>query len=89
MFHETQNGPMLCPSENRGHTMPKTDASTSTDRVRRFRQRAKQEGWATVAVKVPASRVDDVRAYAETLGEPVTKKNPAQGRLFPDLFPED
>ena len=66
--------------------MPKTDTSTSTDRVRRFRERAKREGWATVAVKVPASRVDDVRAYAETLGEPVKKRNPAQGSLFPDLF---
>lgn len=41
-----------------------------------------------VAVKVPASRVDDVRAFAETLGEPVKKKNPAQGTLFPDL-PEE
>ena len=41
-----------------------------------------------VAVKVPASRVDDVRAYAETLGEPVKKKNPAQGTLFPDLTDE-
>lgn len=69
--------------------MPKTTASKSTDRVRRFRERAKQEGWATVAVKVPASRVDDVRAYAETLGEPGKKPDPAQGYLFPDLFPED
>nr|CRY98036.1 hypothetical protein [uncultured prokaryote] len=68
--------------------MPKTTAQPSTDRVRRFRERAKQEGWATVAVKVPASRVDDVRAYAETLGEPVKKRNPAQGSLFPEL-PED
>lgn len=68
--------------------MPKTAASTSTDRVRRFRERAKQEGWTTVAVKVPASRADDVRAFAETLGEPVKKKNPAQGTLFPDL-PEE
>ena len=68
--------------------MPKTTAQPSTDRVRRFREKAKKEGWATVAVKVPASRVDDVRAYAETLGEPVKKKNPAQGSLFPDL-PED
>ena len=68
--------------------MPKTAASTSTDRVRRFRERAKQEGWTTVAVKVPANRADDVRAFAETLGEPLKKRNPAQGSLFPDL-PED
>ena len=68
--------------------MPKTTAQPSTDRVRRFREKAKKEGWATVAVKVPASRVDDVRAYAETLGEPVKKKNPAQGSLFPDLGDE-
>ena len=66
--------------------MPKTATSKSTDRVRRFRERAKQEGWTTVAVKVPASRADDVRAFAETLGEPVKKRNPAQGSLFPDLF---
>ena len=68
--------------------MPKTAASTSTDRVGRLRERAKQDGWTTVAVKVPASRAHDVRAFAETLGEPVKKKNPAQGTLFPDL-PED
>ena len=68
--------------------MPKTATSKSTDRVRRFRERAKQEGWTTVAVKVPANRADDVRAFAETLGEPVKKRNPAQGTLFPDL-PED
>ena len=68
--------------------MPKTATSKSTDRVRRFRERAKQEGWATVAVKVPASRVDEVRAYAETLGVPVKKRNAAQGTLFPDL-PQD
>lgn len=71
-----------------GRAMPKTATSKSTDRVRRFRERAKQEGWTTVAVKVPASRADDVRAFAETLGEPVKKRNPAQGTLFPDL-PED
>jgi hypothetical protein len=65
--------------------MPKTTTQPSTDRVRRVRETAKKEGWATVAVKVPASRVDDVRAYAETLGEPVKKQNPAQGTLFPDL----
>ena len=65
--------------------MPKITTQPSTDRVRRFREKAKKEGWATVAVKVPASRVDDVRAYAETLGEPVKKQNPAQGTLFPDL----
>ena len=68
--------------------MPKTATSKSTDRVRRFRERAKQEGWTTVSVKVPANRADDVRAFAETLGEPVKKRNPAQGTLFPDL-PED
>ena len=68
-----------------GRAMPKTATSKSTDRVRRFRERAKQEGWTTVAVKVPASRADDVRAFAETLGEPVKKRNPAQGSLFPDL----
>ena len=68
--------------------MPKTTVQSSTDRVRRFRARAKKEGWATVAVKVPASRVHDVRAYAETLGEPVKKQNPAQASLFPDL-PDD
>ena len=68
--------------------MPKTASSKSTDRVRRFRERAKREGWTTVAVKVPANRADDVRAFAETLGEPVKKKNPAQGSLFPDLLDE-
>lgn len=69
--------------------MPKNAASTSTDRVRRFRERAKEEGWATVAVKVPVSRVKDLRAYAETLGKPVKKSGPTQALLFPDLFPED
>lgn len=68
--------------------MTATHASTSTERVRRFRQRAKQEGWAIVAVKVPASKVEDLRAYADSLGEPARKQNPEQGYLFPDLFPE-
>jgi hypothetical protein len=68
--------------------MPKNTNQPSTDRVRRSREKAKKEGWAMVAVKVPASRVDDVRAYAETLGEPVKKPNPKQGSLFPEL-PED
>ena len=72
-------------ADHGGRAMPKTATSKSTDRVRRFRERAKQEGWTTVAVKVPASRADDVRAFAETLGEPVKKRNPAQGSLFPDL----
>jgi hypothetical protein len=65
--------------------MTKTTAQPSTDRVRRFREKAKKEGWATVAVKVPASKVDDVRAFAETLGAPTKRVDPKQGTLFPDL----
>lgn len=62
--------------------MPKTATSKSTDRVRRFRERAKQEGWTTVAVKVPANRADDVRAFAETLGSLSRKGTPRREPSF-------
>lgn len=60
----------------------------STERVRRFRERAKSQGWTTVEVKVPTNRVDDVRAFAQSLGEPAPQVSPNQGFLFPDLVPE-
>lgn len=56
----------------------------STERVRRFRERSKADGWQTITVRVPAHKVEDLRAFAETLGEPAPKVSPNQGRLFPD-----
>nr|CRY96901.1 hypothetical protein [uncultured prokaryote] len=61
---------------------------SSTDRVRRFRERAKADGWTTIEVKVPAHRADDVRAFAQSLGEPAPQVSPNQGFLFPDLSRE-
>lgn len=58
--------------------------SKSTERVRRFRERSKADGWQTITVRVPSHKVEDLRAFAETLGEPLPPNNPAQGRLFGD-----
>lgn len=55
----------------------------STDRVRRFRDRARKEGWVKVEVMVPASKVEDVKAYAASLGDPVAPTPEGQGYLFP------
>lgn len=60
-------------------------ATVSTDRVRRAREKARAEGWVMVAVKVPAHRVDDLKAYAATLGAPAPKVAEGQASLFPDL----
>lgn len=60
-------------------------SSKSTERVRRFRERAREDGWATVAVKVPAHRVEELRAFAESLGAPTPKTQEGQASLFPDL----
>lgn len=59
--------------------------TSSTERVRRFRKRIRQEGWITIEVKVPADRADDLRAYAKTLGKPKPKANKEPMPLFPDL----
>lgn len=69
----------------------KTDATptasslaSSTERTRRFRERSKADGWEFLNVRVPSHRVEEVRAFIKTLGEPLPPNNPGQGRLFPD-----
>jgi hypothetical protein len=56
----------------------------STERVRRFREQSKADGWQTITVRVPSNKVDEARAFAKSLGEPLPPNNPAQGRLFGD-----
>lgn len=61
--------------------------STSTERVRRYRNRIRKEGWTVVEVRVPADQVDTLRAFAKTLGKPKRKSKPSidQLALFPDF----
>jgi hypothetical protein len=55
---------------------------SSTERVRRYRDKIRKQGWTVVEVRVPAERVDDLRAYAKTLGKPKPKTNKNQMTLF-------
>lgn len=55
---------------------------TSTQRVQRYRNKIRTQGWSVVEVRVPAERVDDLRAYAKTLGKPKPKTNKNQMTLF-------
>lgn len=59
--------------------------TTSTERVRRYRNRIRKEGWTVVEVRVPADQVDALRAFAKTLGKPKPKVNKNQMTLFPDF----
>lgn len=59
--------------------------TTAADRQRRKRQRDAAAGWASVRVRVPAKRVDDLRAYAASLGEPAAPTLPGQQSLPIDL----
>lgn len=59
--------------------------ATSTERVRRYRNRIRNEGWTVVEVRVPADEVDTLRAFAKTLGKPKPKSNKDQLALFPDF----
>lgn len=58
---------------------------TSTERVRRHRDKIRQEGWVMVEVKVPTDRIEDLRAYAKKLGKPKPKTSIHQLPLFPNL----
>ena len=62
-----------------------TQKMTSTERVRRHREKIRQEGWVMVEVRVPTDRVDDLRAYAKKLGKPKPKTSINHLPLFPDL----
>lgn len=54
---------------------------TAAERQRRKRQRDAANGWAYVRVRVPADRADEVRTFAESLGEPAAKALPGQAAL--------
>lgn len=60
--------------------------TSSTERVRRYRNRIRKEGWTVIEVRIPADQVDALRAYAKTLGKPKPKPkaNENQLALFPD-----
>lgn len=58
--------------------------ASSTERTRRFRERSKAEGWEIITLRVPSHRVEEARAFAKSLGEPLPPHNPAQGSLFGD-----
>lgn len=62
-----------------------TQKLTSTERVRRHRERIRQEGWVMVEVKVPTHSVSDLRAYAKKLGKPKPKPSITQMPLFPEF----
>lgn len=62
-----------------------TQKISSTERVRRHREKIRQEGWVMVEVKVPTDRIEDLRAYAKKLGRPKPKVIINQMPLFPDL----
>ena len=55
--------------------------TTAAERQRRKRQRDAAAGWASVRVRVPANRVDDLKAYAASLGEPSAQILPGQQSL--------
>lgn len=54
---------------------------TAAERQRRKRERDKADGWASVRVRVPADRVDELKAFAESLGEPASPVLPGQQAL--------
>lgn len=58
-----------------------TPKMTSTERVRRYRAKARQEGWVMVEVRVPTDRADDLRAYAKKLGKPKPKTQKLDGQM--------
>lgn len=55
---------------------------SATQRKRLQRQRDKALGWAEISLKVPADRIEEVRAFAASLGEPATPTNPDQLSLL-------
>lgn len=67
-----------------------SDASRDTsaaERQRRKRERDAAAGWASVRVRVPAEKVDDLKAFAASLGEPAPRRLPGQQAL-PLNFPK-
>jgi hypothetical protein len=55
--------------------------ATAAERQRRKRQRDAADGWASVRVRVPADKVDELKAFAASLGEPSSPVLPGQPAL--------
>ncbi len=55
--------------------------STAAERQRRKRARDKSDGWASIRVRVPAHRVDELKAFVESLGKPAAQALPGQQDL--------
>lgn len=58
-----------------------TEGFTPAQRKRLQRERDRKAGWTSVTVKVPADRVDDLKAFAASLGEPAAQALPGQQQL--------
>ena len=56
-------------------------AAAATARKRAQRERDRAEGWAEITVRVRADRIAEVRAFAESLGEPPAPADPGQAAL--------
>jgi len=54
---------------------------TAAERQKRKRDRDAAAGWASVRVRVPADKVDELKAFAASLGEPEQKILPGQQKL--------
>lgn len=55
--------------------------ATAAERQRRKRQRDAAGGWASVRVRVPADKVDELKAFAASLGDPSPPVLPGQSTL--------
>lgn len=67
----------------------KSQPLSAAQRQAAKRKRDQADGWQTVTVRVPVSKVGDLKAFAQSLGEPgladaPNKINPNQGNLFDD-----
>ena len=61
-----------------------SDASmdaTAAARQHRKRLRDKEDGWASVRLRVPVHRVDELKTFAASLGEPEPKQIPGEQEL--------
>lgn len=63
----------------------KSQPLSAAERKRRQRARERADGWTSVTVRVPAEKVEELRAFAESLGVPTAGSQqdiPGQQLLF-------
>lgn len=61
---------------------------TPAERKKLQRKRDRARGWTEVTVKVRSDRVDEVRSFAASLGEPPLPKDPDQLDLIDQIDAE-